>query len=160
MIDLGHDDGCRCVICSGEMIRTKWNAWESKQMANHGWFAHSVIGDPQSPTGVNYHTHGIQQSIGCSDLQLVFPAMRSKDRHAIAQELYRQMKAGASFGEGNQADIAGKDGPFRVHFIKVREGDREVLRVILPTPDGKLEPSDVAEDNDPFYSLQWTVTAV
>lgn len=158
-IDHGND-GCRCVICSGEMTRKELTEQEEKLMEQYGWFAHVVVADPNIPTGYNYHTHGMSVTLGHPDLQIVLPIHEEKC-HGIAGTLYDQIKGGASFGDGDEAKIPNQDGDsFPVRFIKVREGDREVLRVILPNAEGKLEPKDVATDDEPEYALQWTVKAV
>lgn len=129
-------------------------------MRKYGWYAHTLIADPQTATGLNYHTHGFLESLGHLDLQLVFPAITDRDRHAIAAAIYDQIKKGRAFQDGDTTEIASVQGKFRVRFIKVREGKREVLRVILPTSSGELEPKDLSSEDDPFYSLQWTVTKV
>lgn len=123
-----------------------------------GWFYHFLIGDSQVATGHNFHTHGINK-IGHLDLQIVFP-MPEKKALAIVKTIYDQIQDGQQFGDGDETLILHEDGSkYPVRFVKVRESDRQVLRVIVPTPDGKLEPKDVAE-HEPDYALQWTVGAV
>lgn len=154
------NDGCKCVICSGEMTRKTLTEQEEKLMGRYGWFAHVVGADPNIATGYNYHTHGISISLGHPDLQIVLP-IHTENCHGIATSIYDQIKGGKSFGDGDSTEIPSKDGAsFPVRFIKVREGDREVLRVILPNADGELEPKDVATNDEPEYALQWTVGAV
>lgn len=166
-MDVNHEKGCRCVICSGEMTRKQLTSHERKLMETYGWYAHSVIGDPQAPTGVNYHTHGFNESLGHPDLQIVFPVPENV-AHAITKTIYDQIQAGSGaaqgpgwgFKDGAETMIPREGGSqYPVRFIKVREGDRQVLRVILPNPEGQLEPKDLAEDDNPAYALQWTVAS-
>ena len=157
---INHEATCQCVICSSEMTRKELTAKEKQLVDLYGWYAHMVIGDPEIATGFNYHTHGFDQSLGHPDLQIIFP-LGGERCHGIAKTIYDQIKNGQEFTEGNETIIPHQDGSqFPVRFIKVREGDRNVLRVILPTPSGELEPKDVAEYNEPEYALQWTVSAV
>lgn len=157
---VNHEDGCSCVICSGEMTRKELTTKEVQLMKKYGWYAHMVVADPYVATGFNYHTHGIETTFEHLDLQIVLP-LRGERCHDIASVLYDQIKNGISFRDGDEATIPHEDGSqFPVRFIKVREGDREVLRVILPDPSGKLEPKHVAENDEPEYALQWTVSTV
>lgn len=156
---VNHEDGCLCVICSGEMTRKELTVQENQLMDQYGWYAHVVVADPQTATGFNYHTHGFDKSLGHSDLQVVLP-LPNKQCHSIAKTIYDQIKSGKSFRNGDEITIPNQSGSqFSARFIKVREGDRDVLRVILPGPGGGLEPKHVGDD-DPEYALQWTVTAV
>ncbi len=133
---------------------------EVQMLRKYGWYAHLVpADDPQSATGFNYHTHGFER-VGHHDLQIVFPMAKEKC-HGIATTIYRQVKEGTQFQDGDETRIPHQDGSkFPVRFIKVKEGDREVLRVIVPNPNGEFEPKQVAEDDKPEYALQWTVTTV
>jgi hypothetical protein len=45
-------------------------------MAVHEWNAHYTVGDPQTPTGVNYHTHGFVESFNHPDIQIVLNVLR------------------------------------------------------------------------------------
>jgi len=151
-----HENGCKCVICSGEMTRKELTEQENKLMEKHGWFAHMVIADPYVATGFNYHTHGFDKSLKHLDLQIVLPIAPEKC-HSIAKIIYDQIGLGKKFKNGHETVIPGVDSRFTVRFIKVKEGDRDVLRVILPTPDGELEPKNMKQDDESEYALQWTV---
>lgn len=143
------------------MTKEKPTAEEERLMRAYGWYAHMTVADPSIATGFNYHTHGFNESLGHLDLQIVLP-IRGDKCHGIAKTIYDQIKASAGkFIDGDETLIPHQDGSeFPVRFIKVREGDRDVLRVILPNPRGELEPKHVAEDDEPEYALQWTVSAV
>ncbi len=162
-MSFNHGEGCRCVICSGEMKRRVPADRKEKQLVEKlGWFYHVVCADPFVATGFNFHTHGFDLSLGGHlDLQIVFPMSENKAR-AIAKTIYDQIRSdGKGFRDGDETEILHEDGSkYPVRFIKVREGDREVLRVILPNPRGGLEPDQVAESDEPEYALQWTVLAV
>lgn len=153
-------DNCNCDICSGKITREELNHKEKRMMKEYGWYAHIVAGDPQSPTGFNYHTHGFRETLDHPDIQIVLP-IRGEHCHSLAANLFRQIKEGKRFADKGQTTIRHADGKseFVVKFIEVKESGRDVLRVILPNPDGKHDPVHLG-DNDTEYALQWTVTAV
>jgi hypothetical protein len=137
--------------------RQQMAAKEGRAMSKHGWYAHAEVGDPQSPTSYNYHTHGFVESLGHLDIQVVLP-MPESQCHAIATTVYQRIRDGTRFDDG---DVSSKIIPnFSVRFIKVRESDREVLRVILPGRNGEVEPAKLGDEEEPEYALQWTVTVV
>ena len=142
------------------MTRKEPTLKEEQLMSDYGWYAHMIAADPYVATGFNYHTHGFDKSLGHLDLQIVLP-LRSDKCHGIAKTIYDQIKDGKTFRNGDETTIPHQDGSkFPVRFIKVREGDREVLRVVLPNSRGELEPEQVAENDEPEYALQWTVSTV
>lgn len=158
-----HENDCQCILCRGRLTMAELKAKERAMLTKFGWYAHIVVGDPQSPTGVNYHTHGFEETLGHRDLQIVLPGMSKDQCHRLASELYSQIKGGRKFRNNSETTVlAEARGPghssYRVKFIEVKESGRLVLRVVLPTPDGYLEPKDVGDNDDPAYALQWTVT--
>lgn len=143
-----------CDLFWGNMTIEALAEQEDQYMETYGWFAH-LVADPYIATGFNYHTHGFDKSLGHLDLQIVLPLLPKKC-HSIAKTIYDQIGFGKKFEHGHGTVIPHLDGSrYWVRFIKVQEGDRDVLRVILPAPDGKLEPKHVAKDDNPEYALQW-----
>lgn len=130
---------------------------EDSLLKRYGWFAHVIEDDPSVATGFNYHTHGFDRSLAHYDLQIVLP-VPSDLCHRIAKIIYDQIAGGRNFQGGDETKVVRQNGSsFSVRFVKVREGDRNVLRVILPSRNGGLEPEHVAGENEPEYALQWTV---
>jgi len=144
-----HEKNCGCITCQN--LR-KVLAQQDRAMQERGWYAHAVMADSQSPTGFNYHTHGFRQTLGHMDVQIVLPMTQEKC-HSIAGTIYDRIKVGANFAAGESVD--GIIENFKVSFIKVQEGGRDVLRVILPGRNGEVEPTKLSDDEEPEYSLQW-----
>ncbi|MHA2279566.1 MAG: DUF4262 domain-containing protein [Promethearchaeota archaeon] len=136
--------------------RQQLKSKEDCAMRDRGWFAHLERRDLQSPTSYNYHTHGFRE-LGHLDIQIVLP-IPPKLFLGIAETIYQRIKEGEYFEDGDTA--TGIVENFCVRFIKVRETNREVLRVILPGKNGELEPAKLEDDEEPEYALQWTVTVV
>lgn len=156
---INHEHGCKCVICLGRMTRREFRSQKLQSIRKYGWYA-LFAADPQIATGFNYHTHGFNKTLGHFDLQIVLPLDPVKC-HGIAKTIYGQIKGGKVFRDGDETTIPHQDGSeFPVRFVRVRERDRSVLRVILPNSDGDLEPKQAAEGDDPEYALQWIVGAV
>jgi len=144
----------------------KYDAWEAEQMEKHGWIAHMVgpscqcgacgehdmEGDPDSPTRVNYHTHGLT-NYDHMDLQIVLP-LNPKDAMGIFRILADLIKIGTKIEAGTTFQ-----GPFQMPLSfqrAIEADDHEVLRVIIPDKDGKIEQQEM----DPAYAIQWEGLAV
>jgi len=129
------------------------NKWEAEQMQKHGWYIHFVAVDPDSPTGFNAHTHGLQERQDHPDFQIVIP-MPERMLHPIMITLADRVKTGERFRAGQMLDdvITGKDGgQLLVKLVDAKECDRPVLRVIIPDKHGKVELSEIAEPFDKQY---------
>lgn len=120
-----HNSGCRCLICEGRGAELA--EMERQAMLKEGWYAHMVPG--------NYHTHGIEQTLGHPDLQMVLP-LDPHLLHSIAHGIVDEIRKGRRFAHG---DIVGQIiKRYNVRFVEAREGDRTVLRVIFPDAEGHL----------------------
>jgi len=145
-----HDDpGCRCARCEAiaagmtpDEAAIAQLEWEAKALAERGFYVHYVGVDPSSPTNFNAHTHGMQAFDNHLDFQLIVP-LPPEYAHNIICTLAERVKSGERFVSGQKLDkiIRG----FEIKLIEAPEDDRRVLRIILPDPNGKLEPDEINE---------------
>ena len=109
---------------------------EQRMMEEYGWVVHFVFEVNGEFEGLaNIHTHGLLESFGHKDLQLVLP-LDPKDSHPLLAGIVNQVKEGRVFKE----DIATSKviHNYDVYFKEVIENDRTLLRLILPDPNGKF----------------------
>lgn len=138
-------------------------SWEKEMMEKHGWYAHMVgpscecetcgehdtEGDPDSPTLVNYHTHGLE-SFGHTDLQIVLPIVPNLAM-AVFSTIVDNIKNGKSYKSGEvYYDILTNDMPVAFQSTSESE-DHPVLRVILPDASRCI----TRETMEPQYAVQW-----
>lgn len=129
------DQNCECYACKygKEFV----NEIERNSMIDYGWFAHYVANDPNTPFGVNYHTHGLVESFGHQDIQFCFPAPY-KQIHSIMFHVVEEIKGGCKFEPGKKYQNI-LNGNFDVEFIEAMECGRKVLRMCLPDKNNKFE---------------------
>lgn len=150
MVASKHEYDCDCAACNG----TDMDKWHKEMMEEHGWYCHFITGtDPQSPTGVNFHTHGIETTFKSPDLQIVIP-MEARVANQIFADAVNAIKAnGKAFQHGDRSSrVIGNN--FDVIFAKTTESGRDVLRIILPDAAGNLAESE----QDEYFQKQWTGT--
>ena len=162
-----HPTKCQCQRCAEiaagatpAEATAKMRQFEETNLRTHGWFAHLVADDPDSPTGFNWHTHGLQEKYDHRDFQIVIP-LPAPVVHRIGTTLANRVKAGEKFGSGQKlADViegggrlAGQD--LLVKLIAATECGRPVLRVILPDPSNKLDLGEINEQ----YAIQYADVA-
>ncbi len=151
---------CGCSVCEA-IARglTKDEAFaeilkqEQQDIHNHGWYAHYVMEDlSEVPIGMNnYHTHGMVESFGHLDFQIVIP-IPPKTVHDIFYTLIDLVKEGNCFASVNQS---GKIlNGYNVAFARATENGREVIRVILPAANGTLDRDKMTDG----WELQWEET--
>lgn len=125
---------------------------ENKALEKSGWYAHIVDFDPgKSDTAYNAHTHGFVDTYNHPDFQITLhlPAQTSMSIFSI---LHHRVKIeGLRFKDGEVSDKVLAD--YKVKFIKRIESGRPVLRVVMPTEDGKLEQEELTGE----YAAQYTV---
>lgn len=124
-------------------------AQEAAHMEREGWYSHYVFPEDDHSRAVNCHTHGVRESFGHPDLQLVLPIAPEKASDLL-RSFVLEVKKGRYFKDGQVVDDLLQDG-FKVKFVKVDEGGREVLRVILPDPQGNVEKDAM----DEAYAAQY-----
>ncbi len=143
-----RDTECECYACKygeGAAIEREIEATEK-----YGWFIHMIRNDDRTATGVNYHTHGLDKKYQHPDIQIVFPM--GDDAEMIGQLLWcvaDLLEEGQRFKAGDTSDKVVRN--HIVLFANATEGDRKVLRVIMPDPAGKCHQWEMAEP----YAEQW-----
>jgi len=121
-------------------------------MKKQGWFAHMVAEDSTMPYGFNYHTHGLVESFGHLDIQVVLN-IDPRTVHMCVTNLIEQIKDGKKFKHGDRVDKviqSTTDIEYQVLLVNAVESGRNVLRMIIPDAAGNLEPQDM----DPEYGHQ------
>ena len=105
-------------------------------MNKFGFITHYVPDDPESPTKVNAHTHGLPESFGHKDIQIVLP-LPPKDTHMIIHGLVREIKEGKKFESYIEYSEVIEN--YKIKFIDAIECGRPVLRLIFPDNEGNLD---------------------
>ncbi len=131
-----HDENCRCEACH-EVRRQQFEEQQATLMEKYGWVAHYVPG--VDTNYVNYHTHGFKDKWNHRDFQIVFP-MPPEVAHKIFWGLSEMMEKGKKFADDDLGlDVWDVITNLPVRMMKVKEGERDVLRVIMPDPNGLFE---------------------
>lgn len=131
-------EGCRA--CS-ETLRALLDQ-EKEWMDKSGFYVHLVPSSEHKNGLINAHTHGLKETQGHPDLQVVAPIQPGLVMQVIHAAANR-IKDGRTYKDGVVAE-----GILRgmvVKFLKVRECDRDVLRIILPDPKGRVEKEEMEE---------------
>jgi hypothetical protein len=123
-------------------------------MREHGWFAHYVA-DPNMPLGVNFHTHGLIESFGHIDLQIVFP-LDSRIARGLFTDTIALIKAKPGLVIEPDKEISGIIFKYKTLFILATENDRQVLRMIIPDKDGHLAENKLSGN----YAMQYAMEPV
>jgi hypothetical protein len=151
----GHDLGCKCAVCRLVLDGTlrdeaiqKLKVLQEDYSQKYGFYIHFVSDDPTVPMGVNIHTHGLYENFGHLDFQIVI-ILQPKIAHSILHNLVDLVRSGKKFSSGDQ--INGIIRNFPIKFLEAKEGNRKVLRLIFPDPQGKI---DFDEINDQ-YKVQY-----
>ncbi|WP_066297456.1 DUF4262 domain-containing protein [Bacillus sp. FJAT-29937] len=107
-------------------------------MAN--WTVHYVFETELCEFGglCNYHTHGLKENYDHLDFQVVLP-LNPKTIDPILGMMVNQIKEGRVFESDKKAGQVLRG--FDVLFKEFHDGNRKVLRLILPDPNGKF-PGD------------------
>lgn len=124
-------------------------SFDETTLREHGWLIHYLSGSDGEYGGLaNIHTHGLQENFHHPDFQVVMP-IPPEVIHPILTLLAEEVKGGRVFEPYVRQErvLKGMD----VIFLPYRESGREVLRLVLPDPTGKL-PED--EGCDPAYAMQ------
>jgi hypothetical protein len=142
-----HAEGHQCDLCSGKIKDLP--AWEREQMKKSGFYAHMV----QEEDGyLNAHTHGFEETWGHTDVQVVLPIPGKTIMH-IFWTLADWIKEGRKFEADKQYEQVIQGLPVKI--LWARDGDRPVLRIILPDSQARM-PGDYG--CDPAFEAQLTVT--
>ncbi|MCB0336214.1 MAG: hypothetical protein KDD62_07905 [Bdellovibrionales bacterium] len=107
-----------------------------------------VLADASTPYGVNHHTHGLER-VAHLDFQVVYPMERAY-AFAILSTAAELVQGGRRFQDGEIAGDILADG-VKVKLVEVSEGNRRVLRIIVPDENYALEPTMM----DPEFARQY-----
>lgn len=114
----------------------EYDAWVKQCLKLYGWYTHHASeDDPQTPTGVNSHTHGFPEKYGINDLQIVAPVDSKVVNdlfHAIADLLDAGKLGRVEPGKKYYGWSAVNTDSTPLAFHPARECGRDVWRVILP----------------------------
>jgi len=139
-----HDAECKCMAC-----RDGWEAFQKHQdemLEKHGWVVHYVIDH-------GIHTHGLAENFDHPDLEITLPA-DPKILHPVFSGIVEQIKDGKKFSDGEISDTV-LSGDYKALFVEAQEGNRTVLRIILPDSDGNLEQEKMVPCYAEQYLRRW-----
>ncbi len=114
-------------------------------LAQYGFYAHYLW--PPVNGYVNYHTHGLFITKKHLDLQIVL-SLEQKLAHGIFWTFVQHINAGETFEPNRFVSGIVKDYPLKL--ILAEETNREVIRIILPDPQGRF----VEQGCDPVFAGQ------
>jgi hypothetical protein len=108
-----------------------------KALREYGWFAHFVNGDRTCPNQTNYHTHGLVEKYHHPDLQICIPIQPSV-AHSLFHAAVARIREGFVY-EPNKSYDNVLAGGLSVKIIEVEEGNRSLLRIVLPDANGRYD---------------------
>lgn len=103
-----------------------------------GFVVHCVY--DEAPNVTNFHTHGLKEKYDHLDLQIYFK-MSPHIAMAVFCNLADHIKDGQTFEHGDV--VSNVFGNYSVRLVSAKEGDRDVLRVIMPDRHGRLFPDEM-----------------
>lgn len=142
---------CACIVCQAEKeglnhdeILQRITDMQKERLSNHGYYVHVVFDDKGS---INAHTHGLE-NFDHLNFQVVVP-LPENVLNGIFVGLVDLVKSGEKFKHNQKVDGVIKN--YQVKLFKTKEDGRDVLRVILPDPDGNLDINKIHKK----YSYQY-----
>ncbi len=124
------------------MTHDQLEAWQNEQMAANGWFAH-FVGPAEKSKLVNYHTHGVLESFGHPDFQIVY-GISPPSAEGFFRDLIGRVKNGEKFEDGQV--LSGLLKKLDILFVERKEQDRQVLRIVFPDPQGYVQRDTIHEN--------------
>jgi len=134
-----------------------------EKMDKYGWRVDALI-DPncETGTGVDIHTHGLEENFGHKDLQCALPVKCLVDEGDetlfsniicdIFRKIMAKIKEGQEFKAGKcYGGILGNDTKIRFLASSDKNG-RDMLRVIIPDENGKLHKSLIEDSFKPQFN--------
>lgn len=126
--------------------------WQAARIREYGWVGNFTLGDPSMPYGINANTNGLVETHNHPDFQIVM-RLQPQLSNQLLVNCVDKIKEGVKFEPGVEYEgIVG--GGYSVCFVVATEGDREVLRMIIPGKDGKLAEDEI----DPRFKDQYKDT--
>lgn len=139
---MSHGNNCKCLTCdliaSGKSKEDAIREIKQKEqdcIDKFGFYVHIV----QDQNIFDCHTHGMND-YDHLDFQIVFP-LPSYIAHSLLSILAKRVIGGEKF-KNNQI-VDGVVSGFNVKLINAKEGERDVLRIIVPDKDANLEEEDL-----------------
>lgn len=116
---------------------------EQNMLKEHGWYVHYIFEtDQREYDGMaNIHTHGLKENFDHAELQLVMP-LEPGTAQLILNSLFQEIKNGKRFEAGV---VYENIFTLPVSFANFTEDGRDVLRILIPDPQGKLPDQDDCE---------------
>lgn len=135
-------DECICVCCQAkkdgltqDQIFKRLQETQAENIEKYGFCIH-YVSDSDSPELINAHTHGISSSFDHKDFQIVLNLHPSVVQ-SIFFNLVESLKSGNRFEHNQKVNEIIRY--FQIKLIDAVEDGRQVLRVILPDPDGNTD---------------------
>ena len=147
MVKPNSDPECSC--CKNGIEETR--RMQRECMEKYGWYCHNVAEGAKTPTGFCIHTHGMQESFNHPDLQIILPLQPETAHGVLVSAVNLAKESGLTPGEKYEKVLKN----FSVKAMWAREGDRPVIRIILPDKHNHLEKEDLDED----YAQQYEETS-
>lgn len=121
---------------------------EEELIEKYGFVIHNVFPSSDDEILWSHHTHGLKENFNHMDLEIVLP-INPNVVGGIFHSMVKQIKEGESFEDKLISNRVIQN--YDVQLVKVNDGHRELLRIILPDVNGKF-PSD--EDCADIYKNQ------
>ncbi|MGF7535147.1 DUF4262 domain-containing protein [Bacillus mexicanus] len=122
-------------------------AQRQEMMDNYGWVTDYVFPTEEGELA-NIHTHGVKENFNHMDFQIVLTLPPEMIQILLANLVERVKNGEQIVTEKRYDDIIEN---FDVYFVKQKEGNRSVLRMILPDDQGKF-PDE--KNCKPYYDKQ------
>lgn len=116
---------------------------DEEALEKQGFYIHTPFDDPTTPIGVNIHTHGLPDTHNHLDFQIVV-GLDPATVLGIFLGLVDRIKKGERFRDDQVVEGVIEDR--KVKMLEVDESGRQVLRIILPDPDGEVEIDKMNEN--------------
>ena len=128
---------------------------QRQMMGEYGWYAHFITEeDSQTPTGFNIHTHGLKETLGVDNFQIV-AGIPVDVAHGIFHAVIGMLKEGKWSGgirPGQKYFGWGQNSKAPLAFHPATETGRNVWRIILPDTSYRCLPD---EDMDSKWASQY-----
>lgn len=109
---------------------------EEEMMEKYGFVIHNVFPTKDDKDGkFTIHTHGLKKSFNHMDLEVVLP-ISPKIVAGIFHGMVDSIKEGETFEDKSTSDRVIQN--FDVQLVRVNDGKRDLLRIVLPDENGKF----------------------
>lgn len=117
---------------------------QQKEMIDkYGFVIHNVFPSSEDEILWSHHTHGLKENFNHTDLEIVLP-IDPQLAGSLLHGMVSLIKKGESFENILISDKVIEN--FDVQLVETMEGDRKVIRVVLPDANGKFpKDKDCAE---------------